>query len=201
MLTVQQTELLIIGSGFAGIAMGIALKKAGIESFTILERADDLGGTWRDNRYPGCACDVQASLYSFSFEPNPEWTRLYAGQSEIWDYLRRCAAKYGLLPHIRFGETIREARFDEADQRWAVRTASGAGYRANLVVSAMGALSNPALPDLPGLDRFEGPRFHSATWDHEYDLTGKRVAVIGTGASAIQFIPQIATRTARLDVY
>jgi cation diffusion facilitator CzcD-associated flavoprotein CzcO len=191
----------IVGAGFAGLCMGIELKRAGISSFIILERAADLGGTWRDNHYPGCACDVQAHLYSFSFEPNPGWSRLYAGQREIWQYLRGCADKHGLAPHIRFGAEVVKTEWSEEQGLWHLHTASGAVHRARVLVSAMGALSNPAYPAIDGLDRFQGARFHSATWDHGFDLDGKRVAVIGTGASAIQFVPQIAPRVAQLDVY
>jgi len=193
--------ILIIGAGFAGLCTGIQLKRAGISSFTILERAADLGGTWRDNDYPGCACDVEAHLYSFSFEPNPGWSRLFAERREIWQYLRRCADKHGIAPHIRFDSEVTRAEWSEADGLWTVRTSSGAEHRARVLVSAMGALSNPAYPAIEGLDRFEGARFHSASWDHDCDLGGKRVAVIGTGASAIQFVPQIVPRAGRVDLY
>ncbi|SFF32725.1 Predicted flavoprotein CzcO associated with the cation diffusion facilitator CzcD [Fontimonas thermophila] len=193
--------IVIVGTGFAGLGMGIALKKAGIESFTILERAQSVGGTWRDNHYPGCACDVQSHLYSFSFEPNPDWTRMFAQQPEIKAYLERCAEKYGLLPHIRFGAEVVQARYDETARLWTVTTRDGRSFPARVLISGMGGLSTPAYPDLPGLDRFKGKAFHSAEWDHAYDLTDKRVAVIGTGASAIQFVPQIQRQVARLDVY
>jgi cation diffusion facilitator CzcD-associated flavoprotein CzcO len=194
-------EVLIIGAGFAGLCMAIRLKQAGIESFTLLERGEDIGGTWRDNLYPGCACDVQSHLYSYSFEPNAGWSRMFAEQVEILEYLRRCADKYGLLPHIRFGQNVSCARFDEARGIWTVETGSGNVYRARTVVSGMGALSNPARPNIEGMARFEGEQFHSATWKHDYDFAGKRVAVIGSGASAIQFVPQIAPKVARLDLY
>jgi len=194
-------EVLIIGSGFAGLCMAIRLRKAGIESFTILERADDIGGTWRDNQYPGCACDVQSHLYSYSFEPNAAWSRAFAEQPEILGYLRRCAQKYGLLRHIRFGQEVRNARFDERQHLWCVETAGGNAYRARIVVSGMGALSNPAYPDIEGLSDFAGAKFHSAKWDHDLELAGKRVAVSGSGASAIQFVPQIVPLVARLDLY
>jgi cation diffusion facilitator CzcD-associated flavoprotein CzcO len=194
-------EVLIIGAGFAGLCMAIRLKQAGIESFTLLERAQDIGGTWRDNLYPGCACDVQSHLYSYSFAPNARWSRMFAGQAEILEYLRRCADRYGIRSHIRFGQNVTCARFDEARGLWTVETGSGSVYRARAVVSGMGALSNPARPNIEGMTRFEGEQFHSAAWKHDYDLVGKRVAVIGSGASAIQFVPQIAPKVARLDLY
>jgi cation diffusion facilitator CzcD-associated flavoprotein CzcO len=194
-------NVLIIGTGFSGLGMGIRLKQEGIDSFTILERGQEVGGTWRDNHYPGCACDVKSHLYSFSFEPNPNWSRMFAPQPEIKAYLKHCADKYGLLPHIRFGTDVVEARFDEAAALWRVTTRDGRRYSARVLVSGMGALSNPAYPSIKGLENFEGEKFHSANWNHDYDLRGKRVAVIGTGASAIQFVPQIAKQVARLDLY
>ncbi|HSW11958.1 MAG TPA: NAD(P)/FAD-dependent oxidoreductase [Solimonas sp.] len=197
----EELSVLIVGTGFAGLGMAIKLKEAGIESFTILERADDVGGTWRDNNYPGCACDVQSHLYSFSFEPNPEWTRMFAPQPEIKAYLQRCAQKYALLPHIRYKSEVVRAEYDEQAAMWNVSTRDGQQYRANVLVSGMGGLSTPAYPTIKGLEKFKGKTFHSADWDHSYDLAGKRVAVIGTGASAIQFVPQIAKQVARLDLY
>ena len=193
-------SVVIIGSGFAGLCAAIQLKRAGV-AFTILERAADVGGTWRDNDYPGCACDVQSHLYSFSFEPNPGWTRMFADQREIFEYLRRCADKYGIRQHIRFGENVTRADYDDAKRSWTVRTESGEQYEAPVLVRAMGALSTPSYPKVAGMERFEGKRFHSAQWDHGYDMNGKRVAVIGTGASAIQFVPRIAPQVARLDLY
>ena len=194
-------SVLIIGSGFAGLGMGIKLREAGMTDFTILERADDVGGTWRDNNYPGCACDVQSHLYSFSFEPNPNWTRQFARQPEIRSYLRHCAEKYALMPHIVFGADLLEARYDDARSLWTVTTRDGRTFSANILVSGMGGLSNPAYPRIKGLERFAGKSFHSAQWDHDYDLRGRRVAVIGTGASAIQFVPQIAKQASHLDLY
>ncbi len=192
---------LIVGTGFAGLGMAIQLKKDGREDFAILERADDVGGTWRDNNYPGCACDVQSHLYSFSFEQNPDWTRMFARQGEIWAYLRACTEKYGLAPHIRFGADVRDARWDEARQRWSVSTRDGRRFTARVLISGMGGLSNPVIPDLKGKSDFQGVQFHSAQWRHDVDLKGKRVAVIGTGASAIQFVPQIQKLAARVDLY
>lgn len=197
----EQTSILIVGTGFAGLGMAIALQKAGIDDFIILERAEGVGGTWRDNHYPGCACDVQSHLYSFSFEANPNWSRMFARQPEIRAYLEGCADKHGLLRKIRFGAEVTEARYDEARQRWDVTTAQGARYGGNVLVSGMGGLSTPAYPQIKGLSRFKGKVFHSAEWDHDYDLNGKRVAVIGTGASAIQFVPQIQKQVTHLDLY
>jgi cation diffusion facilitator CzcD-associated flavoprotein CzcO len=194
-------SVLIIGTGFSGLGMGIRLKQEGFNSFTILERGDDVGGTWRDNHYPGCACDVPSHLYSFSFEPNPNWSRMFAPQAEIKAYLQHCARKYELLPHVRFGCEVTEARFDELTALWHVTTRDGRHFSARVLVSGMGGLSNPAYPSLPGLDSFQGAKFHSAHWNHDYDLRGKRVAVIGTGASAIQFVPHAAAKAAQLDLY
>jgi cation diffusion facilitator CzcD-associated flavoprotein CzcO len=194
-------DICIIGSGFAGLCMGIQLKKAGIDSFVILEKADKVGGTWRDNTYPGAACDVPSHLYSFSFEQNPTWSRKFSPQAEIQAYLEGCATKYDLLPHIRFGTEVSAAKFDPALGRWVVHTHGGNTLRTRVLISAVGQLSRPALPDIPGLEAFDGAAFHSATWDHDFDLADKRVAVIGTGASAIQFVPQIAKKAKRVHVF
>lgn len=194
-------EAVIVGTGFSGLGAAIRLKQQGGRSFVILERADEVGGTWRENHYPGCACDVPSHLYSFSFEPNPRWSRMFAPQREILEYLKHCADKYGLRPHIRFRSEVVRADFDEASGTWRTETASGAVYRARYVFLGIGALSRPARPDLPGLARFTGRTFHSAEWDHGYPLAGKRVAVIGTGASAIQIVPQIAPVVGRLALY
>jgi len=190
----------IVGSGFSGLGMAVKLKRAGIDDFVILERADDLGGTWRDNTYPGCQCDVESNLYSFSFAPNPGWTRTYPLQAEIWDYLRQCADRYGLGPHLRHGHEVRSAIWDEAAARWRIETSAGS-FSADVLVAAVGPLSEPSIPAIPGLDAFPGPHFHSAAWDHEVDLAGKRVAVIGTGASAIQLVPRIQPEVARLHLF
>ena len=197
-------DVVIIGTGFSGLAMAIRLAKDGVDDVVLLEKADDVGGTWRENTYPGCACDVQSFLYSYSFEPNPHWSRMFAQQSEIWDYLRRCVDRYGLRPRIRFNTEFIGADFDERTGLWHVTTApTGASgsteeITARAIVLAQGPLHRPRYPDVPGLDRFRGPAFHSATWRHDVDLTGKRVAVVGTGASAIQFVPQIAPQVAEL---
>ncbi|HEY9283328.1 MAG TPA: NAD(P)/FAD-dependent oxidoreductase, partial [Pyrinomonadaceae bacterium] len=193
-------EIAIIGAGFGGLGAAIRLRQRGIDDFVIFERAADVGGTWRDNTYPGCACDVQSHLYSFSFAPNPDWTHSFSRQPEIWDYLRRCARDFGVLPRVRFNHDVRDAAWDESARRWRVETSHGS-FTARALVVAAGALSEPSLPDLPGLAAFRGRVFHSARWDHGYDLTSRRVAVVGTGASAVQFVPEIQPRVARLDVY
>lgn len=198
--TTRHVHIGIAGTGFAGLGAAILLKQAGIEDFMILERASDVGGTWRDNSYPGCACDVESHLYSFSFAPNPEWSRLFSPQPEIFAYLRKCAEDYGVIPHIRFGHEVREARWDDVDQIWRVQTSHGE-YTADILFSGMGALCEPSIPALKGLETFKGKTFHSARWDHDYDLRGKRVAVIGTGASSIQFVPEIQKQVAKLTLF
>jgi cation diffusion facilitator CzcD-associated flavoprotein CzcO len=190
----------IIGSGFSGLCMAIRLKQAGVD-FTIFEEAAGVGGTWRDNTYPGAACDIQSHLYSFSFEPNPRWSRMFPAQPEILAYLNHCADQYGLRPHLRLNTAVSAVRFDEARGDWSVHTAGGEALRANAVVCGIGGLSRPALPDLPGLASFAGHQFHSARWDHSYDLSGKSVAIVGTGASCIQFAPQIAPRVRQLHLF
>ncbi|RQQ45824.1 alpha/beta hydrolase fold domain-containing protein [Burkholderia stagnalis] len=192
---------IIIGAGFAGIGMAIALQREGMHDFVILERAHDVGGVWRDNSYPGAACDVPSHLYSFSFEPNPRWSRTFAPQAEIHAYLQHCARKYGLARHLRFGAEVRHARYDEPHALWRVTLADGTELSAALLVSGTGQLSRPALPTLPGMETFRGHAFHSAHWDHAYPLAGKRVAVVGTGASAIQFVPAIAGAVKSLTVF
>jgi cation diffusion facilitator CzcD-associated flavoprotein CzcO len=194
-------DAVIVGAGFSGICAGIQLRRAGIADFVILEKAASVGGTWRENTYPGAACDVPSHLYSYSFEPNPRWSRAYGKQAEILAYLEHCADKYGLRPHLRFGRHVSKARFDEAHGAWHVTTASGEHYVARALLLGNGALHIPQLPSIPGLNLFAGKQFHSARWDHSYDLSGKRVAVIGTGASAIQFVPQIAPRVKQLHVF
>src|SRR5712672_2398822 len=183
---VTNVDVLIVGAGFSGICMGIKLLEAGMKSFLIIEKSEDLGGTWWDNRYPGCACDIPSHLYSFSFAPSTEWTRMYPGQQEIYAYLKRCVERYGLAPFLRLSTRFCEAVWDESQGNWNASTADGMHIRARVLVSGMGALHVPHYPEITGLDRFQGPAFHSATWDHGVDLDGKNVAVIGTGASAIQ---------------
>jgi cation diffusion facilitator CzcD-associated flavoprotein CzcO/acetyl esterase/lipase len=194
-------RVLIVGAGFGGVGLGMSLKRAGIDSFTIIEKADGIGGVWRDNTYPGAACDVPSHLYSFSFEPKPDWTWRYSPQPEILRYLESCVTRYGLEPHLRFGVEVARADFDEAAGVWRVTTTGGEEIEADLLVTATGQLSLPAMSRIPGTERFEGPIFHSARWDHDVDFTDKRVAVIGTGASTIQIVPAVADRVAQLDVY
>ncbi len=194
----MDTTVAIIGSGFSGIGLAIRLKQDGVEDFVVLERNDGVGGTWWANTYPGCACDVPSHLYSFSFAPNPDWTRTYSRQPEIRGYLSRVAEEHGVMPHVRLGTEVRGARWD--GERWELDTSQGR-VTAKILVSAAGPLVEPRLPDVPGLDRFQGDAFHSARWDHSVSLRGKRVAAIGTGASAIQFVPRIAPEVERLHVF
>jgi len=194
-------DVAILGAGVSGLCMGIQLKRAGIPSFAIFEKSHDVGGTWLDNSYPGAGCDVPSHLYSFSFEPNPEWSRAFSPQPEIQRYLRHCAEKYDLLPQIRFGTEIAGARFDEHAGVWRIRTSTGEEITAKALVSGLGQLNRPHVPDLPGLASFAGTRFHSARWNHQHDLAGERVAVIGNGASALQFIPEIAKTAAHVTVF
>ena len=190
----------IVGSGFAGLGMARALKREGMDDFVVLERAGELGGTWRDNTYPGCQCDVPSTLYSFSFAPNPNWTHTYPLQSEILEYLHAVAREERLAPHIRFWHEVRAARWDDGAKHWALETRGGR-ITADLLVLGVGALAEPSVPALPGIDRFEGTVFHSARWNHDHDLRGRRVAVIGTGASAVQFVPRIQDYVSQLYVF
>jgi cation diffusion facilitator CzcD-associated flavoprotein CzcO len=194
-------DVLVIGTGFGGLCAGIKLQEAGIDRFLIVEQADDLGGTWRDNRYPGAACDVQSHLYSYSFFPWPHWTRAFAQQAEIWDYMRACVSRYGLESKLRFKTRVTALAFDAARGVWEVEAACGARFEARAVISATGGLSRPVLPTLPNLDRFGGEAFHTARWPAGAALGGKRVGVIGTGASAIQVIPAIAGQVGHLTVF
>ena len=197
----NQYDQLIIGAGFAGICMGIKLKEAGMNNFTILERNMHMGGTWYDNHYPGAVCDVESHLYSYSFELNPNWSRDFSGQEEILQYMKYCVQKYGLAPHIQFGVTVSKMEFKEADCAWVVTDGTGKTYDSKVVVSCSGGLSQPSLPDIKGLKNFKGKMFHSARWDKNYDLNGKTVAVVGTGASAIQIVPAIAPLVKHLALY
>ena len=183
-------DIIIIGSGFSGLGTAIRLKEAGFDDFVVLERGDDVGGTWHFNTYPGCACDVPSHLYSFSFAPNPRWTMTYSPQQEIDAYLKRCADDFGVRPHVRLNTEVTDAAWDDEAQRWTVETTDGA-YTSRVLVAGQGGLAEPSIPPLPGLEEFEGHTFHSARWDHDFDLRGKRVAAVGTGASAIQFVPSI----------
>jgi cation diffusion facilitator CzcD-associated flavoprotein CzcO len=192
-------DVAIVGSGFAGLGAAIRLSQAGRDDFVILEKGDSIGGTWRDNTYPGCACDVQSHLYSFSFAPNPNWTRLFARQPEIRAYLEDVTDRYGLRGRVRLNTTVTGAEWDGSG--WDVTTADGGVVRARAVVWGTGALHEPSIPEIEGLDRFAGTVFHSAQWNHDHDLRGRRVAVIGTGASAIQFVPQIAPEVEHLTLF
>ena len=198
--TVVETTVTIIGAGFAGVCLGIKLGRAGIP-FVILEKASSVGGVWRDNIYPGAACDVPSHLYSFSFEPSHDWSRAYGQAGEIRSYIETCARKYGVLDHVRYDSEVTAASFDEHSGRWRVSVANGTEVETRFLVPATGQLSLPAEPNVPGLDTFEGTVFHSARWDYDYELTGKRVAVIGSGASAIQFVPQIVDKVAQLYLF
>lgn len=197
----NQVKVVIVGTGFSGLGMGIQLKRAGIHDFVILEKAEEVGGTWRDNSYPGCACDIQSHMYSFSYEQNPEWSRSFPEQPEIFSYLKRVADKYRLYEHVRFGRELTGSRWDADARRWHVATKSGEEYVSQFLVAGVGALHIPNIPNLPGIGDFQGPTFHSANWNHDVDLRGKRVAVVGTGASAVQFVPQIAPDVAHLDLF
>ena len=196
----QHHRIAIVGTGFSGLGMAIRLKQEGEEDFVLLERAGDIGGTWRDNTYPGCRCDVPSHLYSFSFAPNPNWSSTFSPQEEILDYLKNCAERFGILPHVRFDTELEGAEWDDAEGLWRIDTSAGP-MTANFLVAAQGPLSEPALPEVPGLEEFEGRAFHSAQWDHDHDLTGERVAVVGTGASAIQFVPEIQPKVGKLHVF
>ncbi|HVW40924.1 MAG TPA: NAD(P)/FAD-dependent oxidoreductase [Amycolatopsis sp.] len=196
-----ETGVVIVGTGFSGLGMAIQLRKQGRDDFVILEKAADVGGTWRDNSYPGCACDIQSHMYSFSFEQNPDWTRSFSPQPEIWDYLRRVAKKYDLYRHVRFGQDMTGARWDSDEHRWHVVTRGGDEFAGRYVVNGVGALHIPQIPELAGIETFQGETFHSAQWNHDFDLRGKRVAVVGTGASAIQFVPQIAPDVRELTLF
>ncbi|MFT7837652.1 NAD(P)/FAD-dependent oxidoreductase [Saccharothrix sp. BKS2] len=197
----REVKVLVVGTGFSGLGMAIELKRTGQDDFVVLEKAADLGGTWRDNSYPGCACDVPSHMYSFSFELNPRWSRTFARQPEIWAYLKEVADKYRLRPHIRFNSEVSGARWDEDAKLWHVTVANGDTYTARALVAGVGALHLPNVPVLPGIEEFKGRAFHSARWDHSYDLRGKKVAVVGTGASAIQFVPRIADDVERLTLF
>jgi cation diffusion facilitator CzcD-associated flavoprotein CzcO len=196
----EHHEVAIIGTGFGGLGSAIRLQRDGVEDVVVLERAGDVGGVWRDNSYPGCACDVQAHLYSFSFAPNPDWGHMFAPQPEIHAYLRDCAERFGVLPRIRFGHTVEELRWEDEQPRWKLTTDHGS-LTADHVVMAAGALAEPVIPELSGLSSFQGAMFHSARWDHDADLAGKRVAVVGTGASAIQFVPAIQPQVGQLTLF
>jgi cation diffusion facilitator CzcD-associated flavoprotein CzcO len=194
----MDTDIAIIGSGFSGLGMAIRLKQAGMNNFVVLERAGEVGGTWQANTYPGCACDVPSHLYSFSFAPNPDWTQTYSTQPEIWAYLRRVADDFGVRSHVQLNTAVESGAW--AGDHWELETTQGT-LRARVLIAGMGPLTEPKLPDIPGLEDFDGPVFHSARWDHDADLKGKRVASIGTGASAIQYVPAIQPEVGQLHVF
>ena len=196
----QHVRLLVVGAGFGGLGMAVRLQQRGLRDFLVVEKGHDVGGTWRDNTYPGAACDVPSQLYSFSFALNPDWSRSFSPQPEIQAYLQGVARDAGVLDRFRFGTAVEDARWDTASGHWEVTTSDGT-VTADVLVAASGGLSEPRMPEIEGLDGFGGEVFHTARWNHDYDLTGKRVAVIGTGASAIQVVPEIAKQVARLDVY
>jgi cation diffusion facilitator CzcD-associated flavoprotein CzcO len=193
-------EVAVIGTGFAGLGMAIRLKQEGVEDFVVFERAPEVGGTWRENHYPGCCCDVPSHVYSYSFELNRRWERGFAPQAEILEYLKHCARKYGVREHIRFNHEVTEAAWDDSERLWRIETLN-ASHTAGLLVNGGGALSEPKAPDIPGIEDFRGKCFHSARWDHDHDLSGERVGVIGTGASSIQFVPAIQPDVAELHLF
>jgi cation diffusion facilitator CzcD-associated flavoprotein CzcO len=190
----------IIGAGFGGIGMAVQLQRAGITDLVVFERGDDVGGVWRDNTYPGAACDVPSHLYSFSFAPDGRWSKRFAEQSEILGYLQRVARDFGVLPLVRFGSDVTRAAWDDERRRWTLTLSTGATHECDVVVAACGQLSRPAYPEVPGLEDFAGEAFHSARWRHDLDLTGRRVVVLGTGASAIQFVPEVAKAAEHVTV-
>lgn len=194
-------ETVIVGAGFAGIAVGAMLKRAGFESFVILDEGDDVGGTWRVNRYPGCECDVPAPLYSYSFAANPSWSRLLAPRAEIHGYLRDCVRRLGLEDHLRLGARVSAARFDEEAGSWRVEVEGGAPVTARALALCVGAQWRPLWPDVEGFEAFEGRCFHSSAWDEAYDPAGETVALIGTGASAVQLLPELARRAQGVHLY
>lgn len=199
--TPLEVDVAVVGAGFSGLGVAIALKKAGNQSFVVLERAGDVGGTWRDNQYPGCACDIPARLYSYSFDRAKSWSRIYPQQPELFAYLRRIVDKYGLRAHLRLRAEVSEARYDEATVRWHVLTTGSLRVIAKVLAIGTGPLSRPAMPHLPGLERFEGPVFHSSRWRHDVPLANRRIAVVGTGASAIQFVPELQKSVGRMTLY
>jgi cation diffusion facilitator CzcD-associated flavoprotein CzcO len=195
----DETDIAIVGAGFGGLATAIELDRHGFGDYVVLERSGDIGGTWSANTYPGCQCDVPSNLYSFSFAPKPDWTHSYPEQPQILDYLHDCAERFGVMPKVRLNCEMQDAEWIPAERRWRIATSTGE-LGARVLIAAPGLLSEPRIPDLPGLDRFQGKWFHSARWDHSHDITGKRVAVIGTGASAVQIVPRIQPQVERLYV-
>jgi len=196
----RHLHVAIVGAGFSGIGAAIKLLDAGERDFLVFEAADEVGGVWRDNVYPGCACDVESPLYSFSFAPNPDWSRMYSPQPEILAYLRDVATNFGVRPHLRLGHAIEQAHWDADARRWLIETTRGP-FTADILIAGMGGLHEPALPSIPGAESFAGTAFHSARWDSAHALEGRRVGIIGTGASAIQIVPKIAGTVAKLSVF
>jgi cyclohexanone monooxygenase len=196
----REVRVAVIGAGMSGIGAAIHMRRAGIDDFVVLERGSEPGGTWRDNTYPGCACDVPTALYSYSFAPKPDWSRAFAPQDEIRRYLLDVAAEHGVADRILCNADVLGADWDEERQRWLIQTGAG-NFAAKVLVSATGPWSEPVVPELPGLESFEGKVFHSSRWDHEHDLDGARVATIGSGASAVQFVPEIQPRVEQLTVF
>ncbi|MFJ4952585.1 flavin-containing monooxygenase [Streptomyces sp. NPDC088760] len=197
----RHVEVAVIGSGFAGLAAAVQLKRQGIESFTVYEKAGDLGGTWRDNTYPGAGCDIPSHLYSYTFAPYRDSRVRYPGQPQVLEYLRACAREHGVERHVRYGTEITAVRYDDGRGQWTLHTADGRTHTADVVVSAVGQLHRPNVPALPGAEDFEGTAFHTARWDHGHPLEGRSVAVVGTGSSAAQVVPAIAGRVRRLYVH
>lgn len=197
----EDFPVVIVGAGFAGIGMAIRLKQEGIQSFKIFEAGSEVGGTWRDNTYPGCACDVPSHMYSYSFELWPEWPQSYSRQPDILRYLKHCVERYGLEEHIQLNTRVIDFQFEEDTGLWHVTTEAGDKHEARAVVAGLGPLNKPSFPNIPGRDTFQGPSFHSSEWKHDVELAGQRVAVIGTGASAIQIVPAIAPKVKHLNVF
>ena len=195
-----ETDVAIVGAGFGGLGMAIRLKQAGRDDFVVLERASDVGGTWHANTYPGCQCDIPSNLYSFSFARKSDWATAYPMREQILDYLHHCARRFGVEPHVELECELLDAGWDPDRGRWDIETSSGA-LSARVLVAAPGLLSEPCVPNLPGLDRFEGTTFHTSRWNHDHDLTGERVAVLGTGATAVQVVPSIREQVGRLFVF
>lgn len=199
--TLRKVEVAIVGAGFGGLCMAIQLQKAGITDIVILEKDKAVGGTWRDNTYPGAACDVQSHLYSFSFAGNPDWSRRYPGWQEIQDYIHKTTEDYNIEPYVEYGSEVCGAEFNEQSGRWLVSLSNGKQFDAHHFVLATGPLHFPDIPKIPGLENFAGKQFHSAQWDHDYDLKGKNVVSIGTGGSAVQYLPEIAPDVKKLSVF
>jgi len=197
----EKSRVIILGAGVGGLCAAVRLRQQGYSNITILEKSGGVGGTWRDNSYPGACCDVPSHFYSYSFAVNPDWTRTFSPQAEILAYLEDVARRFDILRHCRFNTEVDAARYDAAQKCWQVTTKSGESFEGEILISGIGQLNKPLIPTLPGLDQFQGPSFHSARWRHDVDLTGKKVAVIGNGASAVQFIPPVAEQAGQLTVF